>query len=98
MDLLQRADLGVELLNRYRTATLDPVTGDQVQFYMSQRAITGAKIAAWHLLDPMYVDRRPWIERANSLLDDAMLHVNAALWECNKVRSTVVQRHRPSLQ
>jgi aminoglycoside phosphotransferase family enzyme len=95
---LQRADLAGELLNRYRTAMRDPVTGDQAQFYISQRAVTGAKVAAWHVRDPMYVDRQPWIARANSYLDDAMRHVNSALWEFNKGKSTVIERHRPSLQ
>jgi aminoglycoside phosphotransferase family enzyme len=95
---LQRTDLAGELLRRYRNAMRDLVRDDQVQFYMSRRAAIGAKIAAWHVRDPIYVDRQPWIARANSYLDDAMRHMNSALREVNKDKSTVIERHRPSLQ
>jgi aminoglycoside phosphotransferase family enzyme len=94
---LKRADLAAELLHSYRTAMQDPVTGDQAQFYMSQRAVTGAKVAAWHVRDPMYVDRLPWIARANSYLDDAMRYVDSALREV-KSKSKVIERYRPSIQ
>jgi aminoglycoside phosphotransferase family enzyme len=95
---LERADLAGEFLRRYRNAMRDPVPDGLLQFYMSQRAVTGAKVAAWHVRDPMYVDRQPWIARANSYLDDAMRHVSSALREFSKEKSTVIERHRPSLQ
>jgi aminoglycoside phosphotransferase family enzyme len=95
---LQRPDLTGELLRRYRQAMRDPIPGHQMQFYMSRRAVIGAKVAAWHVRDPMYADRQPWIVRANSYLDDAMRHVSSALREFNKDDSTVIEGHRPSLQ
>jgi aminoglycoside phosphotransferase family enzyme len=95
---LERADLAREFQHRYRNALGDPVPGDQFQFYMSQRAVIGAKTAAWHVRDPMYVDREVWIARANSYLDDAMRHVRCALQEFIKDKASVIEGHRPSLQ
>jgi aminoglycoside phosphotransferase family enzyme len=41
-------------------------------FYMSHRASTRAKLAAWHLDDPQFPDAAPWIARTESLLGDAL--------------------------
>jgi aminoglycoside phosphotransferase family enzyme len=76
---LGRRDLGEHLLRRYRATMPDPVPDALLQFYMSQSAATRAKILAWHIRDPAYPVRRPWISRANSYLADALRYARAAL-------------------
>ncbi|MDH5254836.1 MAG: hypothetical protein OEW72_02870, partial [Gammaproteobacteria bacterium] len=69
---------GAELLERYRRAMPDDVPEALTEFYMSQRSLTRAKIAAWHLRDPRF-DAKQWRTRANSYLTDAVRHARAAL-------------------
>jgi aminoglycoside phosphotransferase family enzyme len=69
---------GAELLEGYRRAMPDPVPAALTEFYMSQRSLTRAKIAAWHLRDPRF-DAKRWRARANSYLADAVRHARAAL-------------------
>jgi aminoglycoside phosphotransferase family enzyme len=66
-----------ELLRGYRAAMRDRVPDALIHFYVSQRAATRAKIAAWHVRDPAY-ERRRWIARANDYLSDALHHARAA--------------------
>jgi len=68
------------LIERYRRALADPVSDAIVEFYMSRRALTRAQIAAWHLRDPDFAtERREWLKRTYSYLDDALRHIRAAL-------------------
>lgn len=90
--------LGADLLRRYRAAMHDPVTDALMQYYMSQRAVTRAKIAAWHVRDPRYTSRRPWLARANSYLADALRYARAALRGIERERPSLVHGHRPSAQ
>jgi uncharacterized protein len=71
--------LARELLERYRAASPDPLTDALMHYYMSRRAATRAKIAAWHLRDEQFAGQRPeWRARAYSYLDDALDHIRAA--------------------
>lgn len=70
---------GEALLQRCCAARQDPVHPAVLRFYMSQRAIVRAKIAAWHLRDPQFTDRRVWIARAHSYLGDALRDAHVAL-------------------
>jgi uncharacterized protein len=95
---LGRSDLAEQLLQRYRTAMKDPVPDHLLQFYSSQRAVIGAKIAAWHVRDPRYTRREPWIARANSFLDDAIPYARSALRDNDNENSLLIARHRPPAQ
>lgn len=95
---LGRADLGEDLLRRYRAALPDSAPDALILFYMSQRAATRAKIAAWHVRDPQYPSRRPWIARANSYLGDALRYARSALRSLERERSLLIRRHGPSAQ
>jgi aminoglycoside phosphotransferase family enzyme len=68
-----------DLLRRYRLAARDPLPDPLFHFYLSQRAAVRARIAAWHLRDPRYTRRRPWIARAHSYLEDALRYGRMAL-------------------
>ena len=68
-----------ELIDRYRAATSDPVPEGLMHFYMSCRAATRSKIAAWRLREVRSAsERRKWKARAYSYLDDAREHIRAA--------------------
>ncbi len=76
---LDARELTRELLERYREETSDSVTDAVFHFYMSRRAATRAKIAAWHLRDRQFAgQRREWKARAHSYLRDAFVHIRAA--------------------
>lgn len=79
IERLGRPVLAVDLVRRYRIASHDSVSDAIVSFYQSYRASTRAKLAAWHLDDPMIPDARPWLKRARSYLRDADRHVRRAL-------------------
>jgi aminoglycoside phosphotransferase family enzyme len=89
--------IGEDLLQRYRAAMHDPVPEALMQFYLSQRAATRAKIAAWHLRDPQY-RRREWLTRAHSYLDDALRCAGLALLGSERETALVVRRKRPAAQ
>ena len=80
-----------ELLRGYRAAMRDPVPDALVHFYMSQRAATRAKIAAWHVRDPRY-GRRQWIARANAYLADALHYAHLTLRAIGQDRSSFLGR------
>ena len=70
---------GSELIERYRASTSDPAPDALMHFYMSRRAATRAKIAAWHLRDEQFAgEHAKWKARAYSYLDDALDHIRAA--------------------
>lgn len=73
---------GRRLLACYRRGRPDPVPEGIVHFYMSQQALTRAKIAAWHLKDPKFHRQRGlWSARARSYLSAASRHIRRALRE-----------------
>jgi len=67
------------LLMRYRHGRPDPVSDGLIHFYMSQQALTRAKIAAWHLRDPEFRGKyRLWRARAAGYLAAASRHIRLA--------------------
>lgn len=95
---LGRGDTAGELLERYRQSMPDDAPGALMDFYMSQRALTRAKIAAWHLRDPRF-DARHWRRRASAYLTDAIRHARAALRAIGRdSRESVFRRNRPAPQ
>jgi aminoglycoside phosphotransferase family enzyme len=92
-------DVAASLLQRYRRAMRDRVPEALVHFYMSRLASTRAQIAAWHVRDPQFPRRRPWIARANIYLADALRYGRLALGGFEEGRaSSVVRAERPPLQ
>lgn len=86
---------GTELVSRYRRAMPDDVPEALMNYYMSQRALTRAKIAAWHLRDPRFAAKQ-WRARANSYLTDAIRHARAALRATPRdAPSSFLRRDRP---
>ncbi len=72
-------ELARVLIERYRAAAADLVGDALIHFYMSRRAATRAKIAAWHLRDEEFAgERRQWKARARSYLSDALDHIRSA--------------------
>ncbi|HSN73357.1 MAG TPA: hypothetical protein VLT59_17710 [Steroidobacteraceae bacterium] len=70
----------------YAAVTADAPPPEVVDFYISHRAVTRAKIIAWHLADPTYRDRAPWSQMATGYLQLARDALDRA-WS----------RQRPSL-
>lgn len=66
------------LLVHYRRLSGDDAPEALVELYMSQRAVTRAKISAWHLRDPRVVDDRRWRECAHRYLAQAARHLRLA--------------------
>jgi aminoglycoside phosphotransferase family enzyme len=53
------------VLSAYRANARDDVTDALIAFYQSQRAMTRAKLAAWHLDDRLPASARTrWLDRA----------------------------------
>lgn len=92
---LGRPDLAQQLMRQYRTVMSDPAPEHLLAFYMSQRAVTAAKIAAWHVRDPMYSRRGPWIALANTHLDGAARHARLALRELENGKPSLLDCGRP---
>jgi aminoglycoside phosphotransferase family enzyme len=76
---LGAGELASAIVQQYGRLSHDRVPESLLCFYMSQRAVTRAKITAWHLRDPQYTSRRRWVVRANSYLDDALRYARLAL-------------------
>jgi aminoglycoside phosphotransferase family enzyme len=65
--------LGQSILQGVETAIGDVSPDSLVHFYMSHRALTRAKVAAWHLRDPhMAGSEKHWRDRADSYIDEAL--------------------------
>ena len=92
---LGRTDLAQQLMRQYRTVMCDPVPETLLQFYMSQRAVTAAKIAAWHVRDPMYSRREPWIDLADAYLDGATRYARLALRQLENKKPSLVDSGGP---
>ena len=57
----------------------DPVAASLTSIYMSHRALTRAKLAAWHLADPQFSDPAPWLTKTDAYLRSAERHARRAL-------------------
>jgi len=69
---LQAAWVGREITRAYRSLTQDSVDVAVFGFYRAQRALTRAKIAAWHVRDPDVRDLADWHALASSYLQQAL--------------------------
>ena len=74
-----RPALARAFLRRLAARLKDPIPASLTHIYMSHRALTRAKLAAWHLGDPQFPDPAPWLARTESYLRIAGRHVRAAL-------------------
>jgi aminoglycoside phosphotransferase family enzyme len=76
---LQANTVARVILSRYRQSTRNPPSDALMSFYMSQRATTRAKLAAWHVRDPRFARRAAlWTSRAESYLADAARYIRRA--------------------
>jgi len=84
----QNAPFSQAILERFCALSPQPPEPCILDFYMSHRAITRAKLAAWHLDDPQFTNPKPWLERAHRLLAEGLRHAVAALetLECPQLR------------
>ncbi len=65
--------LGQSVLRGVVTAIGDMYPNSLVHFYMSHRALTRAKVAAWHLRDPHIAgSKKHWRDRADSYIGEAL--------------------------
>lgn len=68
------------LRDHYRRLAADPISTRLFGFYMALRAATHAKLAIWHLDDPLqFPDPAPWRARALQAVDTALRHCRAAV-------------------
>jgi aminoglycoside phosphotransferase family enzyme len=89
--------LARNLLNGLRAEMQDPASDALVHFYMSQRAATRAKLAAWHLRDPTLTPRfEHWRARATGYLDSALLFARMAVRQSSRELSSLLEGHRPA--
>jgi aminoglycoside phosphotransferase family enzyme len=73
-----RGDLGAFLFRRVAELMSDPIPRWLAHLYMSRRAAIRAKLAAWHVHDPLYPRPAPWLALAEALLKAADEHVRFA--------------------
>jgi aminoglycoside phosphotransferase family enzyme len=87
--------LARQLLKGMRAEMKDCASDALVHFYMSQRAATRAKLAAWHLRDPKVAPRfEHWRARAEGYLESALLFARMAVRQSS--RESVVPRKAPA--
>ena len=68
------------LRDHYRQLAVDPISTALFAFYMALRAATHAKLAIWHLDDPLqFPDPAPWRARALKAVAAALRHCRAAV-------------------
>jgi uncharacterized protein len=67
-----------EVFEAYRNASADPISSALVNFYRSRRAMTRAKLLAWHLRDPQVSGLADWNARARSCLQLAQEYARQA--------------------
>jgi aminoglycoside phosphotransferase family enzyme len=96
VERLGHRPLAAKLVRRYCEMRGDRIADAVVHFYMSHRASTRAKLAAWHIGDPQFPDPQPWIARAHSYLRDALRHARRALRLGGPLRTPV--RGRPAFE
>lgn len=88
---LGAARIAAQLLAHYWRASGERPPAALVHYYMSQRATTRAKIAAWHLRDPRFADRPHWIGQAHACLAEAQRQADAALTALGSARRPVLE-------
>lgn len=87
------------LILRYSALTATPPVDSLMYFYMSQRASTRAKIAAWHLRDPQFAGQAAtWKARAHSYLADAARYIRRAVRESTHDVGSVAALHGPAIE
>jgi aminoglycoside phosphotransferase family enzyme len=102
--LLECMNLGAtvvarELLDGMREAMADAASAALMHFYMSQRAATRAKLAAWHLRDPKLRERfAHWHSRAQHSLDSALLFARMAVRGAARAEPSVLLSDGPALE
>jgi len=74
---LDAAWVGREFIRIYAEIAADPVDEQLLGFYRARRALTRAKIAAWHLRDPEVSEQSDWRELAHNYLRAAALGQSA---------------------
>jgi len=79
IERLGQPQLAQSLLQRFNDACRAAAGPDLLHFYLSLRAATRAKVAAWHLEDHQFKEAQPWIDRAHSLLENGERHAQLAL-------------------
>jgi aminoglycoside phosphotransferase family enzyme len=89
--------VGWRLLQLYCAASGDAVPTALLHFYMSQRAMTRARISAWRLRDPRLADPVAWRDRTSSYLAQARRHADEALALASGSHGRSVRR-RPAQQ
>jgi hypothetical protein len=62
------------IFDAWRDATGDAPPDELVHFYQSYRACVRAKIALWHLREPLLRDQPRWLAQARTYLDLALEH------------------------
>jgi aminoglycoside phosphotransferase family enzyme len=78
IERLGRGDLADKLMQQFCRDSDSTLSREVLFFYRSHRAATRAKLAAWHLGDAKVSDPAHWIERTESLLNDALRYARAA--------------------
>lgn len=78
IERLGQERLAWQLLRRFAAVSGERISDAALEFYMSHRAATRAKLAAWHVGDSQYRDPRPWIKRSHAYLRDALRHAQRA--------------------
>jgi aminoglycoside phosphotransferase family enzyme len=87
------------LLARYLRDAANPPPKSLIHFYMSERASTRAKIAAWHLHDARFAPQAAlWRARAHSYLADAARYIRRAVREPTRDAKSALELHRPTLE
>lgn len=73
---LGAAEVGAWFLEIYGRESSDVPDSRLVEFYKSHRALTRAKLAAWHLEDPTVPDPERWRRRTRRYLELAGVHAS----------------------
>jgi len=88
---LGAGEIGWALISRYLASTGTPPVRSMIYFYMSQRALTRAKIAAWHLRDPQFaLHAKSWRALAHGYIADGARYIRHALRESTNDTGVVV--------
>lgn len=80
-------------LRRFAVALRDPIPPWLADLYLSQRAFTRAKLAAWHLDEAQFPDPVPWLARAD---DDLRVAERHALRAAGLPQARAVSARSPS--
>lgn len=67
-------EVGDQVVSAYQQRSGDSFSRCLLDCYQACRALTRAKIVAWHVLDPAVATLAPWIERAHGYVDIAERH------------------------